>query len=349
MAECPPPALNLLTCCGSCHTFPGELLFSRAVPDEGESSSSSLVLPGHPSSARGTDGADRAPYAAGGREPPKEYLIDTPPAHRKSAPQKFVPSQAEERIRLRRLVNEFVMEAARGRSCWVVPFELKEGGATPGTRQEARYDLLDEAERWVLSCRAAADASGWQTLGAWPLVNLLGAHRAEESALVGKLQKSLEQQVAKEELSRSAIIEFSSSNVAGKAPILVVEDTVESRERLVSALSILRLYRGAARRMEMAKGKSPGSEPSPEQGGPAVNVCGNTSTWCGQRSATPATASSSPREAPKLEGPASPEPVHRSPVARVADTGRLGCALRHQRRPSDEDGTVQTCCSVRKA
>lgn len=340
MAECPPQALNLLTCCGSCHSFPGELLFSRAVPDEGESSSSSLILPGHPSSARGTDFADRAPYAGGGREPPKEYLIDTPPAHRKSPPQKFVPSQAEERIRLRRLVNEFVMEAARGRSCWVVPFELKEGGATPGTRQEARYDLLDEA---------AADASGWQTLGAWPLVNLLGAHRAEESALVGKLQKSLEQQVAKEELSRSAIIEFSSSNVAAKAPILVVEDTVESRERLVSALSILRLYRGAARRMEMAKGKSIGSEPSPEQGGPAADVCGNSSTWCGQRSATPATASSSPREGAKPGGPASPEHLHRSPVARVADTGRLGFAQRHQRRPSDEDGTVQTCCSVRKA
>merc|ERR1719433_891425 len=83
---------------------------------------------------------------------------------------------------------------------------------------------------------------------------MLGVHRAEDSALVQSSKRELSRLLSEDELCRSAVLELGGSGCAAYGPVLVVEESLELRNRFVSALQILRLYRSAAQRLEAEEG-----------------------------------------------------------------------------------------------
>merc|ERR1712113_829017 len=93
------------------------------------------------------------------------------------------------------------------------------------------------------------------------------------------------------ELNRAAVLEFGSGV---RTPLLLVEESAEVRERFISAMQILRLYRGAAERLESAKQRSERglhvadspSSPSAGSGG-AANQESRTNSSSGPRLSPP--------------------------------------------------------------
>jgi len=263
------PAQGLfLGCCRPCHTTIGEEVYVRRSLDDRPDPLGfprPPVLAGAASARGGDDFADWAPraamasghHASSSLAPPQELLIvDEPEASfgRTSSPPADIgdpAAKASERSRLRRLVSEFVQEAACGRPCSVIA--LDDASSSVGVRRDARYGLCDEVERLVLHRKADTDGA-WECLGAWPLQAVLGAHRAEESALVRSFSQELSCQLTGEELRRSAILDFGGACAVRSQPLLLIEESPEHRDRLVSGVQILRLYRGAAKRLESARG-----------------------------------------------------------------------------------------------
>ncbi|CAE8634041.1 unnamed protein product [Polarella glacialis] len=191
-------------------------------------------------------------------------------------------AKALEHSRLKDLVRGFVREASdRGRLCSVLPLgvggpggakTVESGALCRRARLEARYQLCDEdrrlcrgvchvAERLVLSRKvssheAAGDRStdgGWEVFASWQLVEVLGVHRAEDSALVQRHQPELDAMFSHEDLARSAVLEFGGVLQADRSPLLITEESPDQRNRFVSALQILRLYQGAAQRLNSAR------------------------------------------------------------------------------------------------
>eukprot|EP00401_Gymnodinium_catenatum_P065165 CAMPEP_0117525274 /NCGR_PEP_ID=MMETSP0784-20121206/35684_1 /TAXON_ID=39447 /ORGANISM="" /LENGTH=359 /DNA_ID=CAMNT_0005321463 /DNA_START=82 /DNA_END=1158 /DNA_ORIENTATION=- len=266
------PGQGLLGCCSPCHTVFGEELCSRsgesgARPIPWLDNGSSLV-PAAVASIRGSiNGADWTPKAAAGAasraSPPQELLVDC--AHLSGVPAAVgssskpgggaAPEVKElERARLRRLVDGFRREAAEGgRLCQAIPLST-DPGERPGLRRAARYELGQSATQLVVHGEASED-SEWEVLNSSTLQAMLGVHRVEQSALMQKQRPELVDQISEEELERSAVLEF-----AAGVPLLIIEESVEHRERLVVGVQILQLYQGAARRLQSARdSKSRGS------------------------------------------------------------------------------------------
>jgi len=199
--------------------------------------------------------------------PPPALLVDMPPSRQTTKRSTTPPAtrdpaaKAAERVRLRQLVNDFTQEAAGGRPCTVVVLDSDPTLNNGGTRREARYTLGEEVQRFILLGRAqprdpqVADngEADWEPLGQWPLHAVLGTHRAEDSALVQSRQRELGRIVSREELGRSAVLEFGGGPFAGCVPLLLIEESREHCERFVSGMQILRLYKGAAQRLESAR------------------------------------------------------------------------------------------------
>lgn len=276
---------DLFGCCSSCHTVPSEhhsvlrptYIGERHTPTFG----SSPPVPVAAASARGgCDRADWMPRAALGSgpclgkasrvphssEPPQELLVDPPNSSRRAVTPPPTPdgrARAKERARLGRLVTQFMQEAGFGRTCSVIA--LDDTLSLAGVKRDARYKLSDGADSLVLQVKAEGnDAAGgspeWEPMGVWPLRTVLGAHRAEESALVQSCLPELSSLLSKGELGLSAVLEFGGGACAGRSPLLLVEESPEHRERFVSGLQILRLYRGAAHRKEVARQGPPAFE-----------------------------------------------------------------------------------------
>lgn len=193
--------------------------------------------------------------------PPPALLVDPPRSSRRSEPSSTSlldnAVRARERTRLQRLVSDFIHDASSGRSCSVVL--LGEDQTLPGSRLEAMYRLSHEADSIVLQTKpklqkdAVVDLPKTEIIGKWPLRTVLGAHRAEDSALVKSLEKSLRPLVSKDEIGMSAVLDFGGGACTARSPLLLVEDSIEHRDRLVCGLEILRLYRGAAHRLETTR------------------------------------------------------------------------------------------------
>jgi len=261
---------GLFGCCSSCHTTVFGQDFERPFPFSLERTPLPPALVA--SALSGDEKADCTPHAAlasglPGRASPRTLLspapallVDapsvpmgarrptTPPAARDPA------AKAMERARLRKLVNEFTQEAALGRPCTIVFLEFA-NAAVGLTRRGARYELLDEVERLVLRGRAGGANDDWEPIGSWPLEAVLGVHRAEDSALVQSHQREVGCVAHREELARSAVLEFGGGACTARRPVLLIEESVEHCERLVKGLQILRLYKGAANRLESARGR----------------------------------------------------------------------------------------------
>lgn len=245
-----------------------------------------IPLPAAVASARGgderSDWTPRAAVASGHPGvsprtmlsfPPPALLVDAPLKGKRSVTPPSVrdpAAKALERSRLRQLVNEFTQEACSGRSCTVVMLDsdLRNGGV----RREARYSLNVEVNRFVLHGRAPRlrdpeviqDESEFdEPLGQWPMEAVLGVHRAEDSALVQSLMRDLSRLVSQEELPCAAVLEFGGGAFANCTPLLLIEESVDHCERFVSGMQILRLYKGAAQRLESARnsGRSGGLQP----------------------------------------------------------------------------------------
>lgn len=294
--------------------------------------SRSIPLPAAVASARGGDErADWTPRAAvhSGHfsasasprtmlsTPPPSLLVDAPSTTRRSATPPLArnpAAKAQERARLRQLVNQFTAEAASGRPCTVVVMDSDPTYANGGVRKEAQYSLGDEVDRFILLSRARPQPRNpevvdnaepeWETLGQWPLEAVLGTHRAEESALVASRQQALYQVVSQEEIGRAAVIEFGGGAFAGCVPLLVIEESREHCERFVSSMQILRLYKGAAHRLESARNGDSRRPQSPMLAGLWASV-----------PPSPDVTSSKTVQTPTTGGPSTPNPDS-SPSAR---------------------------------
>lgn len=244
-------AINLLGCCSQ--PVVGEEV--TALPHRGlrgQMPVAGLVpFERGPLSARcGYESAAWTPRAAvvsgyGGAsllEPPRELLVDAPVTWPPLTPSRHreLVSQEDERTRLFRVVSHFVREATLGRKCSVLV--LDNYGFSVGSPVEAQYKLQDEMQRLALHGKAASHLD-WQLLGSWPLRATLGAHRAEESALVQNARAEGLLHFSEEELRRGAVLELrGGTSVALHSPMLLVEASPEHRDRLVAGLRVLRLY-----------------------------------------------------------------------------------------------------------
>merc|ERR1712217_806419 len=92
--------------------------------------------------------------------------------------------------------------------------------------------------------------------------------KAEDSALVGIARHEIDGLVSNEELHRAAVLEFGSG---ARTPLLLVEDTAQRRDTFVSCLQILRLYRGAAQRLDSAKASADKRMPTTEASPPSIS------------------------------------------------------------------------------
>jgi len=267
-------------------------------------------------SARGGDArADWMPRAALASGPSEELFIDSAPLTGRlprspaagSAPlssRRGPTERAEEKTRLKGLVQQFTREAAAGRACSVVVLDNCAAGKQQrpcATPREARYELRDEAGRLVVELRDCNAASGWIPLGAWPLAVVLGAHRAEDSLLAQSAlywhrgrgdcadaeggAGSIDAELSHEVLSRSAVLEFGGGACALRAPLLLVEASVDHRERLVAGLQVLRLY-WSARHSGGAASTSGGGGGGRASGGPGEAPVGSSGAGCGGRGST---------------------------------------------------------------
>lgn len=212
---------------------------------------------GTPNMFSGTGcGADWTPRAAWapGKKPspspksdakslPNEFLINTPmysQRPKEPSPTLDPAAKALEHSRLRMLVSEFIEEATHGRECSIII--LKDVSTKTSAKLDAKYELRDKAERLVVHCKDK-EKNTWELIGSWILNAVLGAYRAEESALVHGAKRELTNFLSDEELRRSAVLEFGRGPCA---PLLLVEDSVEHRDRFVSGMQIiLRLFSGA--------------------------------------------------------------------------------------------------------
>lgn len=302
---------GLFGCCSSCHAAFGDELAGKPWASRDRqypwAGSRSIPLPAAVASARGGDErSDWTPRAALLGQPagvsPRTLLSSPPPAllvdmpTREGARRAVTPPQArdpaakaQERARLRQLVSDFTQEAAAGRPCTIVVLDgdLRNNG---GVRKEAQYTLGDEVQRFTILARASAQAANadgeaqLEQIGQWPLGAVLGTHRAEESALVQSRQRDLSRVVTREELARAAVLEFGGGAFAGSVPLLLIEESPEHCERFVSGMQILRLYKGAAQRLESARnsGDRRSNDPtSPGVSAPSVpasldNTAGST-------------------------------------------------------------------------
>ncbi|CAE8735551.1 unnamed protein product [Polarella glacialis] len=221
----------MFACCSACRSTTAEEVFSRSgehrqlprgsgLPDfspGGESGAAKAELP-LPWAVL-TSGVAEILGISPAVEPPVDAKEMLRPA--------VLPSwqdpaaKALEHSRLKDLVRGFVREASdRGRLCSVLPLgvggpggakTVESGALCRRARLEARYQLCDEdrrlcrgvchvAERLVLSRKvssheAAGDRStdgGWEVFASWQLVEVLGVHRAEDSALVQRHQPELD-------------------------------------------------------------------------------------------------------------------------------------------------------------
>lgn len=321
---------GLFGCCSSCHaTAFGEELNSKTWASRERQNllfgSRSIPLPAAVASARGgderADWTPRAALASGPAgasprtmmsTPPRSLLVDTPTTTRRSTTPPLTrdpAAKAQERARLRQLVNQFTTEAASGRPCTVIVLDTDTTNGNGVMRKDARYTLGDEVDRFMLLSRARPQSRDpevvnnaepeWETLGQWPLEAVLGTHRAEESALVASRQRELNELVSKEELGRAAVIEFGGGAFAGCVPLLLIEETRDHCERLVSSMQILRLYKGAAHRLESARnGGSRGSPGNPMMAG----------LWASVPASPDVGASSKNVQTPTTGGPSTPNP-----------------------------------------
>lgn len=305
---------GLLGCCSSCHTVFGDELTGKSFGSRERhfpfTGSRGLPLPAAVASARGgderADWTPRAALASGHppmgasprtmlATPPPSLLVDHTPGRRSTTPPARDPAaKAVERARLRKLVNDFSKEAAAGRPCLIIVMDGNMVGSF-GPRREARYILSEEVDRlsldWKIQVGGDADEvaidTEWQPIGMWPLEAILGTHRAEESALVQSCQRELSRLVSREELSRAAILEFSGGGSAARKPLLLIEETPEHRERFVSGMQILRLYKGAAQRLESARSAGDKRPAYSAHNGllktsPAVNSAANSHEGAGE-------------------------------------------------------------------
>lgn len=234
------PARSLLGCCG------------RPVIGEEVTAFRGRQIPVAPAFERGPlsvrssgfEGADWTPRAVSGHGAlDLDLMMDTPMTARLSAIPSRQPdpgAKAIERSRIFNLVSGFAREATLGRRCSLL--ELDNFGRSVGACREARYELQNKAETLVLYTKAS---DGWRHFGSWPLRATLGAHRAEDSALVQNARHDLSNHFSEEELGRAAVLELRGSG-SSRAPQLLVEASVEHRDRLVVALRVLRLYWASA-------------------------------------------------------------------------------------------------------
>jgi len=320
---------GLFGCCSSCHaTFGDELNAKTWASRERQNllfGSRSIPLPFAVASARGgderSDWTPRAAAASGQSvaasprtilsTPPPSLLVDMPTATRRSTTPPIArdpAAKALERARLRQLVNDFTAEATRGRRCTVVVLDSDPTHGNGGVRKEARYSLGDEVQRFILLSRVgqqprdleAVDSSEpeWEPLGEWPLQAVLGTHKAEESALVASRQPAINHVVSQEELARAAVLEFGGGAFAGCVPLLLIEESRDHCERFVSSMQILRLYKGAAHRLESARNAGGlRTEQSPTPLGLWASV-----------PASPDVASMKTVQTPTTGGPSTPNP-----------------------------------------
>lgn len=208
------------------------------------------------------------PLKLGNREPPPELLVDPLDVAQlpRSARSRADPAdKAMERQRLRLVVSEFVRDCSspNGRRCAALPLPPCESNDdAPCFRRVACYQLCDSASRLVLRGRAAhandQDVSEWELMGSWPLDSLLGAYRAEESALVHSRMRSLADVVTAAEFGTAAVLEFGpSGSCTFNVPVLIIEQSVEERDRLTAALRILKQYKAEVSRQHTPRQHTP--------------------------------------------------------------------------------------------
>lgn len=176
--------------------------------------------------------------AADSATPRTELLVDAaaaPLTARSEAPLPTSADKASERLRLQEAVAEFVRDAGRGRTCSVLLLDAF--GSVLQPRRRARYEL-SAAGSFVVE-RETVDLR-WERFGVWPLSAVLGAYSSESSALVSGAAEDLERHLSGDELSRAALVEFAGGR---RSPLLMVEESVEHRDRLVAGLKVLRLCR----------------------------------------------------------------------------------------------------------
>lgn len=330
----------MFSCCAPVHTTLGEVFYPRAGgADERLGPSALPAAPPEPTGAiGGLDRADWTPRAAAASgfvgdassrtalSPPQELFVDPQPLTRCStaaASAQDSASKANERSRLRKLVSDFVQEASRGRPCSVVALNDASGGSV-GSRQDAHYEISEEVQVLIIRRKADAGDGGGQPIGSWPLRAVLGAHKAGDSALVQSARHDIDAMVSHEELSRSAVLEFGSG---ARTPLLLVEESTEYRDRFVSGMQILRLYRGAAQRLESAKTSGERRMNSAEASPPSVgsssvaNENARKGPTTGTRFCAPARMGAVADDAPPDDG-WRPGPVSETPSKR--QNGILG-------------------------
>eukprot|EP00931_Biecheleriopsis_adriatica_P060504 TRINITY_DN36349_c0_g1_i1.p1 TRINITY_DN36349_c0_g1~~TRINITY_DN36349_c0_g1_i1.p1 ORF type:complete len:298 (-),score=49.83 TRINITY_DN36349_c0_g1_i1:52-945(-) len=187
-------------------------------------------------------------------------------------------AKASERARLQQLVCQFLSETSRsagGRHCAAIALDSSRGlGAKPhrlSGRQVVRYLLVDEATQLEISSKVTSSwrggVSSWEILGTWPILHTLAVEKAERSALLGLFWPELCPLLAQEELCRSVVIEcreLHDGSSGAPAPLLLIEESRDCRDRFVTAIEILQLYRaGAARKQGSGSGyETPGRLPS---------------------------------------------------------------------------------------
>jgi hypothetical protein len=297
--------------------------------------------------------------------PPPSLLVDMPSGRSATAPLARDPAaKATERTRLRQLVQEFMQEAATGRPCIVVSLDSRQfersNGDIGNLRREARYNLSEEVERFTLLGRASQQRKvdeipndpvsdtneEWETLGEWPFEAVLGTHRAEESALVRSHQHDLNRIVTREEMGRAAVLEFGGGAFAGCVPLLVIEESPDHREKFVSGMQILRLYKGAAlraQRLESARSTSERRTESPNSARVLASVpvasenaaCTPTELSTGGRSPAPGSAAGSNPGSARLNNVRVHRPLGMSgPEPPPEDAGSKGVRTPTERQPS---------------
>lgn len=251
-------SVGLFGCCAPCSPSGGEEVFSAALGGKPWPSGLPLAVE---ASARGAiERADWMPHAAwaarGTGEPAQELFIDQLVSGRplcSPPPAAASVSKAGEADRLRRLVSEFLAEADRTRTCGLYLLGnaggVLDGNGGPASavktikRKEATYQLLDQSEKLLI--RVKVSDGDWKNVGEWPVCSLLGVHRAEDSAVVDRFRRDHTAIVlTAEELRKGVLLEFGGRACTSpySCPMLILEESSERRERLVSAMQILRLY-----------------------------------------------------------------------------------------------------------
>eukprot|EP00446_Apocalathium_sp_SHHI-4_P051289 CAMPEP_0177357666 /NCGR_PEP_ID=MMETSP0368-20130122/35184_1 /TAXON_ID=447022 ORGANISM="Scrippsiella hangoei-like, Strain SHHI-4" /NCGR_SAMPLE_ID=MMETSP0368 /ASSEMBLY_ACC=CAM_ASM_000363 /LENGTH=359 /DNA_ID=CAMNT_0018820087 /DNA_START=106 /DNA_END=1185 /DNA_ORIENTATION=- len=265
-----PPSLGTLNCCsqpvvGEEVFAPGPLPMAARTPPLQSwldpLASARSTFGGSSAGAAGwTPRAASLLGAGGGRGlfgPSQELLVDVPLTGRgrlQSPPRlaRSLGDRTRKRAKIQSLVQDFVREAAPsggGRPCWTLGLGATTFGYCQGKEgrhqmREARLEL--SAEAGILALRRRTNHGDWAAMGSWPVRLVLGVYRAEDSALVQAVVTAAqfsggEGDLAPDILCRAALLEFGGGLCAAHEPFLIVESSSELRDRLVVALSVLRL------------------------------------------------------------------------------------------------------------